>query len=100
MTKLLRQLGFVAAFAMAGIYVLAIFAGPNGWPSMIERRQDLNKIQRQNDDLEKQILHEDVVIRQLRQGGPERDHVIREKTKKQKRSETTIYFEDPSSTPK
>lgn len=97
MGRLLRQLGFLAAFAMAGFYVLAMFAGPNGWPSMIERRGELNRIQRQNDDLKDQIQREDVDIRQLQEGGPARERVIREQTKKQKRSETTIYFENPQS---
>lgn len=97
MTPLLRQLGILAAFLMAGFYVLAIFAGPNGWPAMMQRREELHQIERQNDELRQQIQREDATIRELEEGGPARERVIREQTKKQKRSETTIYFEEPSS---
>lgn len=99
MGRLLRQLGFLAMFVLVGFYVLAMFASPGGWPAMLERREEMNRLERQNDDLRKQIQTEGNTIRDLEAGGPARERVIREQTKKQKRSETTIYFEDPAAQP-
>jgi cell division protein FtsB len=97
MTKLLRQLGFLTAFVLAGFYVFALMAGPNGWPAMMQKRQELLDAERKNGDLKQQISREEATIRELREGGPARDRVIRDKTRKQKPRETTIYFTDPPS---
>ncbi len=96
MGRLLRQLGFLTALALAGVYVFAMFLGPNGWPAMMHKRGELLELEKHNDNLIQQIKDEGVTIRQLKENGPARDRVIREKTKKQKRSETTIYFSGPS----
>ncbi len=95
MGKLLRHLGFLTAFALAGVYVFAMFFGPNGWPAMMQKRGELLELEKSNDNLIRQIKDEGVTIDQLKQNGPARDRVIREKTKKQKRSETTIYLSGP-----
>jgi|GEM_PF-1407641 len=99
MARLFRQLGILAMLGLAGFYVLAMFASPSGWPAMLERRGELERLERQNDGLRKQIQSESNTIRALESGGPARERVIREQTKKQKRSETTIYFDNPSTQP-
>ncbi len=95
MARLLRQLGFLAAFVLAGVYVFAMFLGPNGWPSMMHKRGELLEMEKHNDNLRQQIKDEGAAIVQLKESGPARDRVIREKTRKQKRSETTIYLSGP-----
>lgn len=96
MGRLLRQLGFLTAFALACVYVFAMFLGPNGWPAMMHKRGELLELEKHNDQLNQQIKDEGITIRQLKENGPARDRVIREKTKKQKREETTIYLSDPA----
>lgn len=96
MTKLLRQLGFLTAFVLAGFYVFALIAGPNGWPAMMHKREQLIEAERKNEELRQQISREEATIRELKEGGPARDRVIRDKTRKQKPEETTIYFTDPA----
>ncbi|MBA3975333.1 MAG: hypothetical protein C0504_14095 [Candidatus Solibacter sp.] len=95
MTRLLRQLGFLTAFVLAGFYVFALMAGPNGWPAMMRKRGELLEAERKNEELKQQISREEATVLELREGGPARDRVIRNKTRKQKPEETTIYFTDP-----
>lgn len=95
MSRLVRQLGVLTAFVLAGFYVFAMMAGPNGWPAMMRKREQLLDAERKNEQLRQQISREELTIRELREGGPARDRVIRDKTRKQKPSETTIYFTDP-----
>jgi cell division protein FtsB len=97
MTRLLRQLGVLTVFVLAGFYVFAMMAGPNGWPAMMQKREQLIEAERKNEELRQQISREEATIRELREGGPARDRVIRDKTRKQKPRETTIYFTDPPS---
>jgi hypothetical protein len=95
----MRQLGIVTFFLVAGFYVFAMFTGPAGWPAMMKKRGELVEVEQQNDRLKYQIEKERDGIKALQESGPARDRVIREKTRKQKRSETTIYFGEPGSQP-
>ena len=97
MARRIRQLGIVTFFLVAGFYVFAMFTGPAGWPAMMRKRAELVEIEQQNDKLTRQIKEERGAVTALQESGPARDRVIREKTKKQRRSETTIYFGEPGS---
>lgn len=96
MTRLARQLGVLMAFVLAGFYVFAMMAGPNGWPAMMHKREHLIEAEQKNEELRQQIRREEATIKELREGGAARDRVIRDKTRKQKPEETTIYFTDPA----
>jgi len=99
MASFFRQLAYVVAFVLTGFYVYAMLHGPNGWPSMMDKRQQLMQVEQENERLSKQIEEERKQIRELNETDEARDRVVRDKTFKQKPSEKTIYLSAPNPAP-
>jgi cell division protein FtsB len=94
MSFLFRQLAYVAAFVLVGLYVFTMLKGPQGVPAMLERRQELLKTERENEALRKQIEEQKRYLEQLAEDPATRERVVREKTGKQKPNETTIIYDE------
>lgn len=95
MSFLIRQLGFVAATAVACFYVFVALKGPNGIPTMLEKRQQLERMREENDSLRLEIQRRKVVIEQLQNSDEARKRAVREGTRKSMQGDVTIYLSDP-----
>lgn len=98
MLRLLRQLGFVAAIVIGGVYAFMALRGPAGIPTMIEKREELRKMEAENEKLRLEIKRREEYLRKLEDSPDLREKEVRERTNKQKADETTIYLSDPNAT--
>ena len=98
MSFLIRQLGYLAVAAVACFYVFVALRGPNGIPTMIEKRQQLERMKQDNDALRLQIQRKKVVINQLQNSDDARKRAVREQTRKSMEGDVTIYLSDPAPT--
>ena len=98
MLRLLRQLGFVAAIVIGGVYAFMALRGPGGIPTMIEKREELRKMEAENEKLRLEIKRREDYLRKLEESPDLREREVRERTNKQKADETTIYLSDPNAT--
>lgn len=96
MLTILRQLGYVAAVAVVCFYAFVALRGPHGVPRMIEKKQQLERMEGENEKLRQDIRKHEEFIRKLENDPEVRDRVIREKTNRQKPDETTIYLQEPA----
>lgn len=96
MSFLIRQLGFLAVAAVACFYVFVALRGPNGIPTMIEKRQQLERMRQENDALRQEIQRKKVVINQLQNSDDARKRAVREQTRKSMEGDVTIYLSDPA----
>lgn len=95
MSFLLRQLGFFAAAAVACFYVFIALKGPNGIPTMLEKRQQLERMKQENDSLRLEIQKRRIAIEQLQNSDEARKRAVREQTRKSMQGDVTIYLSDP-----
>lgn len=95
MSFLLRQLGFVAAAAVACFYVLIALKGPNGIPTVLEKRAQLERMREENDALRLEIQKRKIAIEQLQNSDEARKRAVRELTRKSMQGDVTIYLSDP-----
>lgn len=95
MSFLLRQLGFVAATAVACFYLFIALKGPNGLPTMLEKRQQLERMREENDALKREIQRRKAVIDQLQSSDEARKRAVREGTRRAMPGEVTVYLSDP-----
>jgi cell division protein FtsB len=96
MSSLLRQLGYLAAAALACFYVMTIVRGPNGLGTMIEKQKEIRSIQDENDELRREIQAKEEYIQRLKVNDEERERAIRERTNKLKPGEKIIIPGEPS----
>lgn len=92
MISLLRQIGYVAAAAIAFFYVFLVLRGPNGIPTMLERRQQIERMKQENNALREEAEKRKAHIESLKNSADARERAIRENTNKTKDGETTIYL--------
>ncbi len=94
---LLRQLGYLAAAAVACFYVFVVLKGPNGIPTMIEKRHQIERMKQTNDDLRLEIQRRKTAIDQLKNSSDARDRAVREQTRKARKDDVTIYLPEGQS---
>lgn len=94
MGRLLRQLAYVAAVAVTCFYVFVALRGPNGIPHALEKREEMQRMERENEKLRMEIKEHEEYIKKLKTDQETRERAIREHTNKQKADETTIYLPD------
>jgi len=98
MFTLLRQLGYLAAIAVGCFYVFIVLKGPTGIPAMLERRQQIERMKEENEELKQEIRRRDTSIRHLEQSGEAKERAVREHTHKSKDNETVIYLPEGQAT--
>jgi cell division protein FtsB len=99
MFTLLRQLGYLAAIAVGCFYVFIVLKGPTGIPAMLERRQQIERMKEENEELKQEIRRRDASIRHLEQSGEAKERAVREHTHKSKDNETIIYLPEGQQDP-
>lgn len=93
MGSLLRQLGVLAAAGVVCLYAFIALRSPNGLPAVMEKRQQLEQMRLENEQLRQKVQERRKHIEMLESSPEERDRAVREHTNKQKQGETTIYLD-------
>jgi cell division protein FtsB len=77
MLALLRQIGYVAAVAMACFYAFVVLRGPNGIPAMLDRTSQVQKLEKEIKDLDAKIADKQNFIKEVSKSPEVRDREIR-----------------------
>jgi len=93
MIALLRQLGVVAVAAAACVIVFIALRGPNGVPSMLEKRNQIEQMRQENDQIRQEIDKHQRAIEQLESSPEARDRAVRVHTKQQKANEIKVVLD-------
>ena len=100
MMALLRQIGYIAAVALACFYAFIVLRGPNGIPSMIERNQQVEALEKEIRELDARIADKKNFIEEVKKNPEVREREVRRQLNKVKPGETIIFLEDsPASNP-
>lgn len=101
MMALLRQIGYIAAVALACFYAFVVLRGPNGIPAMIDRNHQVEKLEKEIHDLDTQINDKKNFLEEVGKNPEVREREIRRHLNKVKPGETLIFLEDqPASSAK
>jgi len=90
-----RRTGWVAAGTLVLAYAWMAFRGPQGIQSLLERHQEISRLEQQNADKARQIEALRERIRRLEQSGSEQELEIRKELKLLRPGETTFLLPDP-----
>lgn len=93
MMALLRQIGYVAAVALACFYAFVVLRGPNGIPAMMERNRQAQKLEQEIRELDTRIQDKKNFLEEVRKSPELREREIRRQLNKVKPGETIIYLE-------
>lgn len=99
MMALLRQIGYVAAVALACFYAFFVLRGPNGIPAMLERSHHVQALEKEIKDLDAKIADKKNFLEEVRKSPEVREREIRRHLNKVKPGETIIYLEDEAAPP-
>jgi cell division protein FtsB len=94
MLALLRQIGYVAAVAIACFYAFVVLRGPNGIPAMLDRTNQVEKLQKEIKELDTKIVDKQVFLNEVRKNPEVREREIRRHLNKVKPGETIIFLEE------
>ncbi len=85
---LLRKSGYVAALAFLALCAFVILRGPQGMPSLVEKRKEIQALQESNADLQSQIEQKRARIERLKSSEAEQELEIRDRLKLLRKGET------------
>jgi cell division protein FtsB len=94
MFTILRQLGYLAAVAIACVYAFVVLRGPNGIPLVLEKKQQIHEKEKAVKELEQEVNRYQGEIDRLENDQEARDAKVRQDTGKQRAGETTILLPD------
>ena len=89
-----KQAKYVAAFVVVGLYVLAAVKGPQGFQSLMEKRQEIRMLQEQNAEKQAEVERLRKRIDRLKESSSEQEMEIRKQLKMVKPGETTFILPD------
>ncbi len=90
----LRNLLSTAGLLAAGGCLLYSLLGPGGVPRVIEKRRQIQELQRQNLELEREIQERRERIRSLSENPSEQEREVREQLRLLKKNETTFILQN------
>lgn len=88
----LRSMTVAAALALFGGYVVLALRGPQGLPVLMEKRQEIRKLEEQNQELKADIEKRRERIRVLANSRDMQELEIRKRLKLQRKGDTTIFL--------
>jgi hypothetical protein len=95
---LLRKGGYLVAVTFLGLCAFVILRGPQGMPSLVEKRKEIQAMQELNADLQSKIELKRSRIERLKTSEAEQELEIRERLKLLRKGETRfITPEGPAS---
>ena len=94
MTPLLRKSGYV--FAVAAVLAIGLFAyrGPQGIPALVEKREQIKRLQEQNANLSKENESKRKRIETLKSNPGSVEIEMRDRLKLQRQGETSYIVPD------
>ena len=100
MASSLRTIAFVVAFLLIGAYGVVALRGPQGVPALLEKQQEIRRLQETNTDLQREIQRKKERIERLKHSPSEQQMEIRKQLKLLRPGETTFILPDaaPDST--
>ncbi|MEO8661935.1 MAG: septum formation initiator family protein [Bryobacteraceae bacterium] len=87
-----RSVTAVAAFALFGAYVMLALRGPQGVPALMEKRQEIRKLDEDNQNLRAIIDKRKERIRVLSTSSETQELEIRKRLKLQRKGDTTLFL--------
>jgi len=91
---MLKKTGYLTVAIILGVYTFIAFRGPQGIPSLLEKRKEIQQLQEQNADLTREISQKRDHIERLKHSPTEQDYEIRKRLKLQKPDDTTFILPD------
>jgi len=87
-----RTVTVVAAFALFGAYVMLALRGPQGVPALMEKRQEIRKLEEDNQNLRAIVDKRKERIRVLSTSSDTQELEIRKRLKLQRKGDTTLFL--------
>jgi len=92
---MLKKTGYLAIIVVLFAYALVAFRGPQGIPSLMEKRKEIQNLQEQNADLVREISEKRSHIDRLKHNPAEQEKEIRERLKLQRPGDMTFILPEP-----
>jgi len=93
------KIGYAVVLAVGVVYGFAEMRGPNGLGRLIEKRQDIRNLERQNETLHREIEAKKNRIGRLADSPEEQELEIRKRLKLVKENEKTYILGDQQPAP-
>ncbi len=101
MNFLLRKTGYLTLFVMIAVFAIIALRGPQGIPALMEKRREIQLLQEQNADLQKENERKRDRIVRLNESQAEQELEIRNRLKLLRKGETSFILPDqPAEQPK
>ena len=94
MKKVFRTLSVLALSSLVVVGISAYLRGPNGVPAAVEKRNEMRRMEDENQRLREEVERRKEEIRRLDTDQRYRDRKYREMYKMQKPNEQTIYLQE------
>ena len=88
----IRTLVFIAAFLLLGAYGVVALRGPQGIPALLEKQQEIRRLQETNTDLQREIQRKKERIDRLKHSPSEQQMEIRKQLKLLRPNETEFVL--------
>jgi cell division protein FtsB len=98
MASWLRTVAFVAAFLLLGAYGVVALRGPQGIPALLEKQQEIRRLQETNTDLQREIQRKKERIERLKHSPSEQQMEIRKQLKLLRPNETEFVLPEAPAT--
>ena len=98
MASLLRRVAFVAAFLFLAAYGVVALRGPQGIPALLEKQQEIRRLQETNTDLQREIQRKKERIERLKHSASEQQMEIRKQLKLLRPNETEFVLPETPAT--
>ena len=92
MASWLRTVAFVAAFLLLGAYGVVALRGPQGIPALLDKQQEIRRLQETNTDLQREIQRKKERIERLKHSPSEQQMEIRKQLKLLRPNETEFVL--------
>lgn len=94
MNTAFRRLTYVIAFVIVGAYIVIALRGPQGIPTLLEKRKQIRTMEERNANLMREIRNQRDRIRKLSQSKPEQEEQIRKDYHLQHPGDVTLMLPD------
>jgi cell division protein FtsB len=94
----IRTLAFIAAFLLLGAYGVVALRGPQGIPALLEKQQEIRRLQETNTDLQREIQRKKERIDRLKHSPSEQQMEIRKQLKLLRPNETEFVLPESPAT--
>ncbi|MFN7995608.1 MAG: septum formation initiator family protein [Bryobacteraceae bacterium] len=94
MKSFARRFAYSVAVLMIAGYAFFALRGPNGIPGLIDKRHQIQELEKRNSDLAKEIEQKRARIARLRENQTEQEMEIRQRLKLVKPNEKVFILQD------